>query len=561
MAITQKNHLTALSPAILRQARKHKVRECDEIKKNHFVAYVDDGDESYDVSLTFKSKGDVTEHACDCGDTAPFCSHKAALLIHIANDKKPAKQVKVVKKANPTDILLAEVHPDQLKTWIKSLMEKNKDIEISFINNFKAVEKFTPDEITKRISEVVKAVAGRKKHLEKSEIKKVLALWTDSLQPIVNEYQDNVSNENAFLNFHFMLDTYLSYDFAPTAYTNNSQSGKFVNDILQKQIAAITGLQAENTWDIAVTYFIRHLRINNNGIRNHYLYHLHDISEISDDERKIKIAEKLAEQFQHDAAKKLPEDPHYTKTVFGLVTGGGLFAKYGQNFKPIKFDNAFNKQLILLLIKYNDLKKATQYCLDQIANNYNHGHSILYYQLLKKIFLILNDEEGLMKTLPLLVQYTFDFEDYLYVLNKLPEEERKKWRTKILAKARNQPHEFKTEAIKFYFKLAEIDATYKKMIDYISSETPNAVIIQYFEPMFAAEKDKFLLRLLEKSDRNIWNMASTDDPDRDLLPQLCQLLIKHYGSDYLKLAIIQLGKNPYRYGRDNELVRFIKQQL
>src|SRR5271156_4676146 len=104
MVLTLKNYAAALPADLLLQAKKNKVRECDETEKGHFVAYVDDGNESFDVSLTIKAGNEITHHTCEC-NSGVFCRHKAALIAHIANGKKVKEIVTVKKKDSKADTL------------------------------------------------------------------------------------------------------------------------------------------------------------------------------------------------------------------------------------------------------------------------------------------------------------------------------------------------------------------------------------------------------------------------------------------------------------------------
>jgi hypothetical protein len=51
MELSLENHKTVLPKELLKKAEKNKVRECDETARGHFIAYVDEGSESFDVSL------------------------------------------------------------------------------------------------------------------------------------------------------------------------------------------------------------------------------------------------------------------------------------------------------------------------------------------------------------------------------------------------------------------------------------------------------------------------------------------------------------------------------
>jgi hypothetical protein len=61
LELTLKNCKTLLSPVVLKAAEKLLVRECDEIEKGTYIAYIDKGKDTYDVSLTLVSDK-VKEH-------------------------------------------------------------------------------------------------------------------------------------------------------------------------------------------------------------------------------------------------------------------------------------------------------------------------------------------------------------------------------------------------------------------------------------------------------------------------------------------------------------------
>ncbi|MCH5715462.1 SWIM zinc finger family protein [Niabella hibiscisoli] len=63
------------------------MRECDETEKGVYVAYIDKGNETFDVSLSVNATLGVTDAGCDCSDNSDFCVHKLALLLHLAKQK------------------------------------------------------------------------------------------------------------------------------------------------------------------------------------------------------------------------------------------------------------------------------------------------------------------------------------------------------------------------------------------------------------------------------------------------------------------------------------------
>lgn len=76
------------------------IREVEEEKKGHWVAYIDEGNESHDVRIILKGK-QVEQTQCDCGvNEEQICQHKGRLLMSIEDALKGKKIVEkpVAKK-------------------------------------------------------------------------------------------------------------------------------------------------------------------------------------------------------------------------------------------------------------------------------------------------------------------------------------------------------------------------------------------------------------------------------------------------------------------------------
>jgi hypothetical protein len=556
MALTLKNYLATLPADLQQQAKKNTVRECDETEKGHFVAYVDDGSDSFDVSLTLKAGNEITRHSCECKSAAGFCRHKTALIMHIANGKKAkVVVVKARQKESIVDTLLGNVEPDKLKEWVKAIIGKNKDLELSFVHYFSVKVLPTPAEVVKIVNDAVKAVAGNKRTIDQTQLKKLVELWGDMLTPIVEHYQTNVTDEKSFVNLHTMLETCIAFQFKVDSASNKIP--KFIEECLLRSVEHVNMLRVEEAWDKAVSFFVNHVPDRINSIRMHYLVHLQNIINVSTPEQKIKIIDWLAWQLEKSNTETLINGEKYLKFIFKLVVEHNLFAKYSKVFKPIRFDNEYNQQLLTLLIAQNELKLVKQYCREQIGYNYREEYSVIYWAFLKDIAVAEKDEKSLVTVSTALFPWTFNFDDYLFISQSLPEEERKKWRTKMLAKAKNTSGTYKKNAVEFYFKLADTEKTYRKMIEYIRYNTPYAIILQYFEPMAMTEKDRFFEAIINKSDDYGWGWKTDDDSA--CLPQLYQLFVKHYTADYLKMVIKSTEKN--RYFRQNDIVSYITKQL
>ncbi len=556
MKITLKNFGTSLPKELLQLAEKNKVRECDEPEKGHFIAYVDEGKESYDVSITISKSGEITDNVCDCKNGNTFCRHKAALLVHVANGKKikPATTVKAKKKVSAVEALLEEVSFLELKEWAKEILGKNKDLELSFINRFStATQIFTPDDVLKIINNSIKVVVGNKKNIEVSQLKKVVDLWDEVLKPVITQYQANVMDEAAFMNFHTMLDGFMFFYYKINL--NSNKIPKLIEEILSKSEECINILYDEDTWKKAVGFFVNNVFVNKNNYRLIYLIHLENLCTNSSVERRTQIIKWLVDQYKEKSQSEIVNSGIYTNLIFDLVNKYGMLTEYVQVFKPVKYDNIFNEKLINALVENDILELAATYARQQMAGNYRPEFNLPYLRALKTIYKLQNDEDGLFNVLNDLLPFTYDFEDYKFIYNHLPLDERRPWRTRLLTKASNAAFSRNRAPIEFRFKLLNYEQSYKKMIDYVDSYSPYTMILPYAEDMIAADKNKFLENVIKKNDDYI-----VTEEDVESIKSLFELVAKYYSEEKIKLMIAQQDGRGY-YFRSGKFMQYAKLKM
>ncbi len=549
--ISLQNYLKLLPKDLIKQAEKNKVRECDEEQKGHFVAYVDDGDETYDVSINISTKGEVTANNCDCKNNKLFCLHKTALLLHIGSDKKIVYKVKAKKKSK-TESLLEQADSDALRDWIRELLSKNKDIELSFVHHFAAKSgQLLPEDVVQITIEAVKAVVKNKKNIDATQLKKVVDLWTEVHTAIVNQYLANTANENGFENFNAIIDSCMK--FTHIFEINSIRISKYVEGLLKKSVDIINSLFDEETWKKATGFYMQLLG-EKSGLKMLYLAHLTDILSISNEERKKELATQIAEQFLQNTNTISANHADLIISVFTIVETNGLLPIYLSKFKPLRYENDFNEKLIELLIGQKSLELAKEYCLECIETNYRDEYNVPYLILLKKIYLFANDQNNLAKVLERLFPLTFCFEDYLLISQKIDlDEDRKKWRSKMLARAVNAARQNNSFAAAFVFSLMAHEKKFLRMIEYLTSYTPYEIIIQYFDLMVSASKEKLLNALITRHDSYGWGSEEQKNNDRKTIPALTDLVMKNYHQNELKLAISKETKRSY-YFRPGMLV-------
>jgi uncharacterized Zn finger protein len=70
------------------QARKLVFRELEEVEsKGNYVAYVDEGDDSYDINIQL-DKDVIVAHSCDCERRDSYCIHQLAILMQLLPSDK-----------------------------------------------------------------------------------------------------------------------------------------------------------------------------------------------------------------------------------------------------------------------------------------------------------------------------------------------------------------------------------------------------------------------------------------------------------------------------------------
>jgi hypothetical protein len=274
------------------------------------------------------------------------------------------------------------------------------------------------------------------------------------------------------------------------------------------------------------------------NVSMHYLQHLNSLCSISSRERKAALVHRLVAHYSQCNPVRMYNGSGYTKMVFAFVQENGLFQQYYDVFKPVEFDNAYNLQLIQLLVSHGHFSAAELFCTQQINSNYKEVYNIPYLEQLREIYTLQQKEANLVKIMSVLLPHTFDFNDYLYINSKMPDDDKKKsWRTKLLTRARNA-YSSNSKATLFCFQLMNYENKPLKMIEYIDSHTPYTIVLQYFSKMADADKAKLLMAVIQKSRSYYWSFSHDKTAEEACFPALLSAMIQCYTADYLKAALI-----------------------
>ncbi len=549
------------------------VREFEVNEQGTYIAYVDQKGESYDVSLQLDDSGKPISHSCDCNQKKLFCEHKEALLKYIQSKKSKPKEDLPAKlkpktskklKENPLEVLINQVDPHELRKWVYTLLAKNKEIELLFNQEFgEKKQDFTSKEVRQLTYDAFKAIAKNKKKLEAGEIKKMVDLWTKIHEPILKRYYIFIEDPIAFENFHAIVDSCTLVSFQ--IYTKSNRISSYLRSLLVGVVESIENQVEDSIWIKSISYFIDNLYNQYRQIRYEYFHLLFEIGEDLIGERSGLLAHSLMEFYLTNTILKerinsnaLPSgDRDLMVYIFKIVKNSNLFNEFKTHFKPLVYANDYNHELIKDLINEGELKKAEKYCQDLIKANFDHSYSLTYLRFLKEIYILQNDDLNLGKVLKDLFPYNFKFEDYLEVIQRMPDEaERQTFRNQTLSIARGMAYNQKQEGIQFSLKLVEHEKNYSKMIEYLDKLVDFKFILKYADEMLKTDRLKFIRTILSISSGQEHFLKLANLPSKDYFQEIKTILNKYFSFTELH-AIIQKEKRGYNPNISDNFVKIL----
>ncbi len=555
-----KNYKKHLPKDIIKQAEKMLVRELDEVKPSQYESYVDDGDETYDVKIAIGKTGAILKNACDCEDgKTSLCAHKAAVIITLAENKKIGSKTKVTKvKVNPTQLLMQEVDATLLKDWVLELLQKNKDLELAFTLKFtQKPTSYTKEEVIKITETAYKAVVKTKKNIDQTELKKLIELWGQAHEPIITCYTNDLL---VFENFEHLITISTSCrEYYFKLNINTVKIHNYVLGLLLKTLEPLNNFMNEDNWLKVANYFVNAISDSNKMLREYFFIYCIKLVEISSQPRKEVLIDLIVKKYKDCQLHHLYDGDHPTKKLLDVVETSDLFNKYYDIFKPIVFDNTFNVKLINTLVDNNYYEIAEKYCKAQIAGNYREEYNTYYLKILKLVYSKTDNKIGLKNVCTQLLPLTFDFDDYLFIINLIPDEnEQKEFRNKMYTKARSTGRNGGFNADRFCFQLLDMEKKYLKMIELIGTYTTFATIVEYFEGMFFAKKE-YLIKAIFNKPEPWMHMNYKEENEEQVYINLYEKIKKHYGEVFTDLAFKPKTQGFYR--NDNKFVRYVQDKL
>jgi hypothetical protein len=545
--LTIKKFIETYTATINENASKVVVRELDEVSKNNYEAYVDVGNETYDVVVLI-NKETIAHAQCDCKNNKAFCVHKVMVVHSILQKQKgTTTKIKIAKvkkvKLSAAMQLLEDIDNIELKKWLVGLFEKNKSIEVEFVNTFSQnKEALTVKLVIEKLKESVKAVVGVRKNIEQNELKKIVDLWSITGKSVA-EFCIHDLTDLSRLEVLFALHDYcLMYD--RSLKITSKKISNYIAVINNKLIEPINALANKEHFEKCVDFFIKGAVQKNRFEWMSNLQILFQVAEIATEERKQTIISKLYEFTKTNVASNTVslQDSFF---IFFLdnVVKHKLFYKYNDIFKPLHFQNVYNSTLIDALIEIKEYERTEKYCKAQIARNYNIEYNVYYWDCLKRIYSIANQHEKYLSVIKDALPFSLNLEDYLAVYPTVPKDELQKWRVGLTNRAKSRFNSF--NCVKFYYGVYANENKYSKIIaDYQFRDYPE-IVLKYAENFISNHKASFFNFMTDNFNSVYSHKFENNENVSVVFDELFNIVIKHYAKQDLKVHFLALLKRPY----------------
>lgn len=508
----------------INKAKKLTVREFEEEKKNHFLCFVDEDEESYDVQIAVNTKFEIINSSCDCG-AKDICLHQLALSIFISENKtgKTTSKRVVKKKNSEAEIAMENLNSEEMKLWLLEFFKKNKDAEVQFLLEFgEKKNDFSDEEIREIIKKAIQSVVGKKKNLTAQDVKKIIDLLTKSFEPVEQFFYQSSNKELGVEKYFFINEEIINFQMSIN--TSSTRIDKFLENFKERFALNFNAVKDFEIWKKTATKYWDIFLKESAPLP---FYHYHFILEMyrsGNKEQKIYIADLVKKQIEIWMKNDVNIRASIKEDLLPIIADNDFFVSL-QSFFPIsKYENSYNIKVINEMMKINS-SKAEEACKGIIKSNVNDKYNKPYYEILEKLYEKNNDIHGVAFIKRLKFAYNYNLDDYFFIEKHDADKEGfKKFRNRVLSNLRNS---FSTDSkyIEMYFEILEHEGNYKKMFEVMNRYVPSSVINKYSDKLFLYDKNKFLNIF---KNRVSWGLLDKDDE------AIVDFLVSKYDDHVLK---------------------------
>lgn len=377
--------LNAHDSKMAKRFQKH-VRELEEESKGRFIAFVDDGKDSFDVCVELSETKDIIGKTCDCPQVSPFCSHINAVCLAILEIDKPKKKARK-KKPNKFQEMVAQAEPNDVLEWLAAQMKTDKLLAKKFEIDFVRKDSLTVESLKEIHKDLLSSVNGKKRTISAVHAGKVIKLY----EPIHNRIYDKQIQKNISTQEVLDLIIEMRASVVQLHYMSKS-SGKrivgYLNKLLEKTNACIQLMEKD-----AQLGLVKLLNEKNNllklsiGWATPMMLGMQNI----DDNVKIEYVQNILKT----EASKLGTRRKNEK-LFSSVKDSEIIAEVIEDFPLEERHIEYNLELVEKLMLLKKYEIAVKYCLTVIDFSSDYYGQVFFINMINAL-LELDDKDRLFK--------------------------------------------------------------------------------------------------------------------------------------------------------------------
>lgn len=496
--MTVKEIVKKLTPAKKKWAAKFSsaIREFEEEKKGCFVAFVDEGPDSWDLKLVVDPKTlEVKEFNCDCSSRAKFCTHKLALLLSISQGKQSSASAigrkLVSKRLTPAEKLLEKIDDDdKVLEWLVNRLNADKVLLMSMENDLLRKEKIiTKASLLAQYKLAYKTAYGKKKSIAVSELPKILELLKPDFEAavtyVVTPGESSSVKSDAAEIMNTLLSLMQQLRFLTKRPTTRSQT--FFKKIVEQSLKQIPNDKK------FIGALIEKLAVRDEELAQEYdpLFLLIDRYGLSIDYEIIVAAGMKI--FKHKSLHFFKES--FLIKYLDLFVRFNLFINFIRVIRPIYAYNKFNYKILDMYLKLGEYKATIQQC-ESIIASYTPKYQEPYYQYMLKAALA-SDDTKLLYQVHMSIHNNFPSLDNYIQLVDLSKTKAQKAKLKKLSEAivvsSNYGYYRVFAQIKFYYW--GLNQNYEAMLKKIKDNVTGALAIRYQEELWSYDHKSYILAM------------------------------------------------------------------
>lgn len=548
MTITQ--ILKQFDKASLTTISKLTIRELEEEKKGHWVAYVDEGNESYDVHVKFLGK-QVDFTSCDCGvQEDQLCAHKTKMLLILDDklkgkkvvDKPVAKKILSKKKISESVALLHDVNQKDVYGWLEELFKKNKEVETEFLLKFgmSKANSYTVEEVDKILKDILVATMGRKRQeASAKQVKTLIDLFTIALAPVEDFLITNITKPIA-------LDIYLAvvfrlFNFNHAVYHSSTRVGTFTKKFTERFLYALFNVKDKVAIEKQLALLRMNLQYQEGRLEYEtYWYLFKFINDAIPEELLHKYIFEIIElkKFAEGEEEEYDSIQGISRFLLNVVNKNNVFKQYYKAFRPVQYDEEFNLLLIKLVIDI-DLLYAEQLCQLIIDKHLHFFSNDGVEDMLTEIKQKLGKNEDVLKMRKKRFTESLNIDDYKFIIKSF-KNKKEAGAFKVDIKSKLSKATLYSSELAKYFEILDFEKDYTEILNLLKVYPRFPLINEYFKQLYQADAKQLLDRIM-MAGQSVNSIPS----DAVLLASLSRFILENYTSNEIlnKLKKYATNKN------------------